>query len=313
MVEDEKMLHYANFNITYGDSHDPMLSHFEDIIWPAFHMDYFRGKKDQYPKYYFSDVAIKTIADELCVVGNYIKETEYDIKTVIKDNELVSAPSRVPSAPYSRFIIFLRNHKMILVRNESQSPDVRSFQLTAKQMFKKYIRDYNRSQKDSENKLPKIYVNILRMDLPQEIDEILKSVKKIKSLNMHFFPLNNDVNPATFAEDIDREMKRMKTDRAHAKFISPESKEEVAELMKESSGLAETTVEVVNQSGGIEKIKNSDFTSVTRIQLAHDIVPKDDGYIVDQAKKDPILSKVSAANASIFEQMKPILLKLIKH
>lgn len=106
----EKILHYANFNITYGDNHEPMLSYFEEIIWPAFHMDYIRGKKDEYPRYYFSDVMIKCIDDDICIVGNYIKETEYNIKTIAKDKSLVSAPSRVPSAPYSRFIIFLKNH-----------------------------------------------------------------------------------------------------------------------------------------------------------------------------------------------------------
>ncbi len=145
---------------------------------------------------------------------------------------------------------------MILVRNESQSPDVRSFQLTAREMLKKYIRDVNRTKKGDDRKFPNIHVNIVNMELPQEIDEMLKRVKKIKSLKMHFFPLNNDVNPSTFAEDIDREMKRIKTSRAHAKFVSPELKGEASKLMKEASGLAETTVEVVNQNDGIEKIKD---------------------------------------------------------
>lgn len=305
----EKILHYANFNITYGDNHEPMLSYFEEIIWPAFHMDYIRGKKDEYPKYYFSDVMIKCIDDDICIVGNYIKETEYNIKTIAKDKSLVSAPSRVPSAPYSRFIIFLKNHKMILIRNESQSPDVRSFQLTAKGMLKKYIGDINRTKNKDDIKLPKIHVNIVNMDLPHEIDEMIKNVKKIKSLKMRFFPLNNDVNPSTFAEDIDREMKRMKTERAHAKFISPESKEEVAKIMKQSSGLAESTLEVVNQNDVVEKIKNSDFTSSTKIQIAHDVEPRDDAYIIEQAKKEPILSIVSTANADIYKKKKSALLK----
>ena len=36
MADGEKRMHFANFNITFGKDEDPMLTHFEDIIFPAF-------------------------------------------------------------------------------------------------------------------------------------------------------------------------------------------------------------------------------------------------------------------------------------
>ena len=32
---DEKNMQFANFNITFGENDDPMLEHFEDIIYPV--------------------------------------------------------------------------------------------------------------------------------------------------------------------------------------------------------------------------------------------------------------------------------------
>ena len=137
MANSDRIMHFANFNITYGPNEEPMLSHFEDIIYPAFLSDYKRGKTDERPLFYMSDVKIKVIEDDYVLVGNYIKDTQYDVHTTIQDGELVSTPSSVPTAPYSRFIIFLKNHRMILVRNESQSPDIRSFQATVRVIVNK--------------------------------------------------------------------------------------------------------------------------------------------------------------------------------
>lgn len=70
MGTSEKIMHYANFNITYGPTEDPMLTHFEDIIWPAFLSDFKRGKKNEHPLFYLSDIALKEISGDMVLVGN---------------------------------------------------------------------------------------------------------------------------------------------------------------------------------------------------------------------------------------------------
>lgn len=181
MGTSEKIMHYANFNITYGPTEDPMLTHFEDIIWPAFLSDFKRGKKNEHPLFYLSDIALKEISGDMVLVGNYIKDTQYDIRTTVQNGELVSTPSSVPTAPYSRFIIFLKNHRMILVRNESQSPDIRSFQATIRSLLYNYISNENQKIKEKDKKLPHALVNIVDIPLPQDIEETLKDVKETQS------------------------------------------------------------------------------------------------------------------------------------
>ena len=142
-VRDERIMHLANFNITFGEEEAPMLEYFEKIIFPAFTAKYKRGKEGE-PRFYFTDVKIKEIDGRYALVGNYIKDTKYEVYTTIDKGKLVPNPSEIPTAPYSRFIILLENHRMVLVRNESQSPDIRSFQLTIKDFIKRYRRNYNK-------------------------------------------------------------------------------------------------------------------------------------------------------------------------
>lgn len=58
---DEKSMQFANFNITFGENDAPMLKHFSDIIFPAFSVDYIRGKRDSVPRYFFAGVEIKIL------------------------------------------------------------------------------------------------------------------------------------------------------------------------------------------------------------------------------------------------------------
>jgi len=307
----EKIIHYANFNITYGPNEDPMLTHFEDIIWPAFLSDFKRGKDDERPLFYFADVLLKEISGDIVLVGNYIKDTQYDIRTTVQDGELVSTPSSVPTAPYSRFIIFLKNHRMILVRNESQSPDIRSFQATVRQLLHHYVSSANRKIKEKEKRLPQALVNIVDIPLPQDIEAALKNVHKINWLRIRFFPLNNDINPIPVAEDIDRQMKKLGSKHAHVQFTSPESKEEVKDLIDRSSGLAVSTLEVLDSNGNKTKIKEEQFTSSKKIPFGRDILPEDDSYIIDQAKSDTVITVTSEDNKALFDTFKEMLKKLI--
>ena len=309
MAENEKTMHYANFNITYGKDEQPMLEHFEDIIFPAFCSGYHRGKTGTYPIFYFDGIEIKEIDDEYILVGNYIKDTQYDVHTTIIDGKLASTPAKVPTAPYSRFIIFLKNHRMILVRNEQQSPDIRSFQATVREMLNDYVRKEN-SMRDKKDKLPFALVNIVDLPLKSDISELLKDVQKINWLKFRFFPLNNDISPIPFAENIDKEMKSIGSKHAHVQFTSPDSKEKITSLIAQSAGLAVATLQVRDSEGNKTKIKEDQFTTSKKIVFKHDILSEDDTYVISQAKKDSVIAVLSQKNKEIYEHFYEVIKKL---
>lgn len=125
------------------------------------------------------------------------------------------------------------------------------------------------------------------------------------------FPLNNDINPIPVAEDIDRQMKKLGSKHAHVQFTSPASKEEVKDLIDRSSGLAVSTLEVLDANGNKSKIKEEQFTSSKKILFGRDILPEDDGYIIDQAKKDTVVTATSEDNKALFDKFKGMLKNLI--
>ncbi|MPM40460.1 hypothetical protein SDC9_87104 [bioreactor metagenome] len=200
---------------------------------------------------------------------------------------------------------------MILIRNEAQSPDIRSFQATVRKMLSNFIRQKNRSVTEKDQKLPIAYVNIVDIPMQKDIEEILKNVRKINWLKFRFFPLNNDLNTVPFAEDITKEMKKIECKHANAQFISPDSKSEVKALINQSAGLAVATLEIIDSNGNKTKIKENQFTSNRKIKITQNISPEHDNFIVEQAKKDLVITPVSSANSLLYETFKPVIEKLI--
>lgn len=134
----------AIFNITFGEDDDPLLEHFEDIIYPAFTSDIIiKANKLQYE---FNDVKlIKNKNTKFVLVGNLVKHTTYTKETEVTNNEIVYNYEELNSSPFSRFIIFLENHRMMLIKNENNSPDIRSFQLTTREILKRYKKEQNKT------------------------------------------------------------------------------------------------------------------------------------------------------------------------
>lgn len=309
-MSDEKVVQFANFNITFGEDNIPMLEYFEDIIFPVFTGGYIRGKQDVLPRYSFSDVKIKCVEDEYILVGNYIKDTEYNVVTTVNHGALIPSPAQVPTAPYSRFIIFLKNHRMVLVKNEVKSPDIRSFQSTVRVILGQYIRIVNKGKFKSE-RLPSATVNIVDIPLQDSIDKVFQEITKIKWLKLRFFPLNNDLNPLPLAEAMKEEMKNVKSKTGNLMFNSPESKEGVKVVLNKTAGLACATMKVTDEKGEIKNIKENAFSSSKKIIYKGNIDEKGDNFIIDFSKKDGVISNVSKDNQSLYERLKEKLKQLM--
>lgn len=297
----EKVMQFANFNITFGENNSPMLAYFEEIIFPAFNSGYVRGKKDDALRYSFSDVEIKEIDGELVLAGNYIKDTEYEINTTIKEGDLVDTPAHVPTAPYSRFIIFLKNHRMVLVKNEMRSPDIRSFQKTVRDMLTAYIRRENQ-KREKDQKLPFAVVHIVDIPLMGNIENVLKTVNKVNWLKLRFFPLNNDLDPMPLTQMMRNDMHKVGSKTGNLVFNSPGSKEGIKEVIQSTGGMAAASMRVTDNEGETRSIKEDAFTSSSKVEYEGNVNARGDLYITSQAKKNDAVVYTSAENASMYER-----------
>lgn len=267
-MDEVKKLSIANFNITYGPDNDPMLTHFQDILYPAFcNEQKVRTSKNVS---YFSDVELKLINSEYVLTGNLIRETYYRVRTIVVDNELVPSPSSVPTAPYSRFIIYLKSHRMILIKNEGHSPNLKSFQAVLRKVVDRYTREANRERdKTGLPQLPNALINIVNMPLPDSIDETINEFAKIKSINLRFFPLNNDIDPGPILACVRSAMNSVDSKTGNLTFNSPKSAKGISDLFQDSiaSGVASATVTGEKSDGTKVKLLTISLVLSFRFQV----------------------------------------------
>ncbi len=310
---EEKTMYYANFNITFGEKDEPMLSHFEDVIYPAFNDGLVRGSKEDSPVYSFNDVKIKEYEPEKYIlIGNYIKDTQFKIHTTILNGELTSTPSELPTAPYSRFIVFLNNHRMILVKNEPLSPDLKSFQRTVRSILSEYTHKTNR-ESNQKNRLPNAIVNIVDMKLPGDIEQALSEISKIRRVQLKFFPLNGDSDSTPISKVMRERMQDLQANTSNIEFNSPKSKQGVADLVEETSalGLSTFTVNGTDRQGQPITIKEDTFTSNQKVTFGRDILEEDDNIFITIAVKNDIITRVGNESQSIFDQFKENIKRLL--
>jgi hypothetical protein len=319
----EKIIYFANFNITFGKEDEPMLTHFEDIIFPAFNSELTRGGKEQGnetentgPVYSLQNIEIKKTKDgQYVMVGNCIKDTEYTIHTTLKDGKLAQTPGNIPTAPYSRFIVFLRNHRMVLIKNENYSPDIKSFQATVRIILNKYIRMINKENKEKDlPALPFANVNIVDMKLKDDIIQTVDNLSKINKLKLRFFPLNNDNDPLLLTEAVRRKMKDLSSRTANMNFNNPESSEDIKEFLFETtgSGLAIATLEGLDLEGEPVRVKENTFTSSRKIEFNKNVESTDDEHIISVARKNSSINITSEENDNLYNNFIRIFNKFMR-
>lgn len=289
-----------------------MLTHFQDILYPAFcNEQKVRTSKNVS---YFSDVELKLINSEYVLTGNLIRETYYRVRTIVVDNELVPSPSSVPTAPYSRFIIYLKSHRMILIKNEGHSPNLKSFQAVLRKVVDRYTREANRERdKAGLPHLPNAVINIVNMPLPDSIDETINEFAKIKSINLRFFPLNNDIDPGPILACVRSAMNSVDSKTGNLTFNSPKSAKGISDLFQDSiaSGVASATVTGEKSDGTKVKITDNQLGSELQIPSAGNLSGGDDKRIADYCMKRNYLPEASEDNASFYYKALNILELLV--
>ncbi|MGN0606796.1 MAG: hypothetical protein ACI4JM_09770 [Oscillospiraceae bacterium] len=303
--KNEKTMQFANFNITFAFPNDtdnkPMLSYFKEIIYPTFKQNYCLKNNSNQAEYMFTDVNIKKIDDEFYIVGNFVKNTNYEIHTQYKEGSIISAESIVPTAPYSRFIVILKNHKMVLIKNEKESPDIRSFQKTYRSAINNYIYKYNKNAEDSDL-LPTATVNIVDIPLLSDIKSVLKDTKKIRSVKLRFFPLNNDIDFTPAYTDVRTLMDYVKSKSGNLILNSPYSIDGVCELIEKNAGLVEPTLAITTFDGEKTSIKPDSFKSTIPININANVSSKDDSKIISSAKHNNVMSRTSSSNQKLYNE-----------
>lgn len=245
---ESKKMYLANFNLTFGAKDEPLLKWIDDFVLPALRSG-IKRKLSTKAEVMFKDVEIQEVFDgELILKGLILKDTTIDIYNQYDEEEgLLEKEEHHKSAPYSVFMIYLKNHRMVLVKRQSGSPDLRLFTSTVMDILKEYRKIENARRRESgECLLPFAIIGIKGIKDERDISQALKDVKKIKKLTMKILPRNNELKSWDGLLDcLDDQIRRESNSRTMKIVInSPQSKVGVEKIIKETNGLVCCIVDI---------------------------------------------------------------------
>lgn len=272
-----KEMFVADLNIVFGKD-EPLLRRMNDIVLPAMQSDLYRESGKRNTKMFFDEVSIRKVDEkEYVLSGLLIKKTVLDIKSEYTEGELIKINKQVGSAPFSMFMVYLKNHRMLLIKNQDGSPDLRSFNSTMREIIKTYVKQKNTIKRENGEKdfLPYPTVNVTGIKTRESIKEALKDVDKIKELVIKLYPLNSEWDYSSPFASLDKQVRqKIQSKKGRLVYRSPQSKDGVAEFIESTEGLVKTELKVeynndVSASGSKRKgtIKDSQIEDKMHIDV----------------------------------------------
>lgn len=305
-----KKMSVANFNVVFFDNEGqkPLLEYFDTIVYPAFSSGIKKESGDS--KYLIMDTNIRVDKDgEYVFVGKIVKKTTLEIKSDIDESgKLIEKDDTYSTAPYSMFLIYLRNHRMLYIENQKGSPSLKSFTSTAKYILNEYVRRLNKKAKEEgvpESPIP--ILSIIGIPRREDIESILKSVKSINSLTLRFLPLNGDgdIDFGGMFNTMSRELRR-ETDAPKGEVIlrSPKNVTGIANVLEDAQGTVEPIFKVTYPDKTKGTINNDLISESMQISIVGDNIENNIPSIIAMGKEMKNISYVSEANNEIYEKNK---------
>lgn len=316
-----KKVSIANFNLVFSgeENEEPLLSRFDTIVMPALTSGIVKGGKGDDTKYFLMNVEVdKSNSEEYVLRGLIVKKTVLEVKSDIDQNgKLVEKDERYPAAPFSMFVIYLKNHRMVYVENQKGSPNLASFRATVRYIIEEYMRRLGR-ESDEELKLPIPILNVVGIPMREKMEEALKNVDKIKLLRLRFFPLNGDIDYSEIFGGISNDVrKEMGSNNAELLIRSPKNVQGVIEVINKSGGTVEPIFEVSyndtktgkKRSGRIKKDQISETMSW---ELPEGNMDDDFTKITENGRELKSISYTSENNNYIYESNKSRIMKFVR-
>lgn len=292
----------ANFNVVFGNEERPMLDYFDSIIYPAFLSGIKKSGKNQ-DTYFFREIeVIKNKNGDAAIIGRIIKRTILEVFSDLNERgDLVEKDEHYSSAPYSTFIIYLRNHRMLFVPNQKGSPTLTNFKSAVEYILKKFISNYNSK---NEKKLPYVLVNIVGVPSAKSLEELLKTVKKINSLTLKFYPLNGDVDFSDVFGIMSTDLRKAVGSKTGQIVLnSPKSMGGVVGVLQQAGGTINPILRVTTSEDTVVKLQDDQMTEKYEMEMEPKLtLEQKKKQIIDKANEIDTLRFTTDNHDRIYER-----------
>lgn len=308
-VNNEKKVSVANFNVVFmkEDNESPLLDYFDTVLMPALKSGITKKNGDN--TYLIIDTEIRQDDNgEYVLTGLIVKSTVLEVKSMFDEyGNLVERNDVYPAAPFSTFIIYLKNHRMILVENQKGSPSLSNFRSTIKYILDIYVRKENsiRLEKEEEQ-LPIPLVSIVGIPPKGGMIDALKKLEKISTLTLKFYPLNGDgdLNLSNIMSGVTKDLRRrLAADIGAVTYRSPKNINGVIEVIEASEGTVEPIV-VGKYPGkkGESTIKYNEISDRRKMYIPEDERDVELSSMIRQGKEIDSINYISDENTEIYRR-----------
>lgn len=311
-----KKVSVLNFNLVYfeQDKEKPLLEYFDTIFMPALTSNIVKKSGDA--KYFFMDVDIKQDNEgEYVLTGLLVKQTILEVKSDIDENgKLVEKDDKYPTAPFSMFIIYLKNHRMLYVENQKGSPDIRSFNSTIKYVLNRFVDKKNKElSQEEKDELPIPILNVTGIPLRSKIDEALKEVHKINQLTLRFYPLNGDMDFCNIFDGIGTDLRRaVGCKRGEIVLKSPQNIKGVVDVVSQSEGTVDSIFDVTYSNKRKGKIRNDEISEKMTMDISGSNPSEEIVNVIEKGKTIKAITHVSEENGNIYENNKNKIIPFVR-
>lgn len=296
----KKRISIANFNVVFyeGEKEKALLDYFDKIVMPVFTSGIVRTVGDA--TYRLMNVNICENDGDYILTGLIVKKTVLEVKSdLAPDGTLVKLDEKYPTAPFSTFIIYLKNHRMLYAENQKGSPTLKSFRGMMQYMFNKYMRPMNKEEK--VDIIP--IVNIVGIPSRSKLKETLKEVEKVEKLTLRFYPLNGDLDLKGVFEGLSTDLRKLVgAKNGEIMLRSPQNINGIIDVVDEAEGTVEPIFEVRYPDKRKAKIRNDLLSERMEIEILGDNVQEEIEELLSKGKEIKNLSYVSRGNGEIYEK-----------
>lgn len=310
-----KKVSIANFNLVFHEKglDKGMLEYFDEIVMPALTCGYFRKSGDA--TFLFMDIKVFERYGEYILTGIIVKKTILEVKSdLTSDGRLIEVDEKYPAAPYSTFIIYLKNHRMVYVENQKGSPNIKSFRATMQYILNKYVKQQMFELEEEEReKYPIPILNVVGIPTREKLKAVLKDAEKINKLTLRFYPLNGDLDTIGMLNGFSTELRQL-VDSKNGDIIlkSPKNVDGVIELVEKSEGTVEPILQVTFPGKRKVTINNDNMSERMEIDIRGDNLQEELDNMIMNTRDIQSLQYTSKGNQSIYDKSKSKIIKFIK-
>lgn len=215
----KRELEIANFTCKFGDL--DLLDFFEKWFYPSIKNGIVSGSRSSETlSYQFINLKLDTIDEEPLLCGYFVKSLNIKAnQRLTEDEELIESDETMLSDPSSFFVLLLKNHKLLWLREVSRAPTIKDLRYAIEKMLQNYRNEElsriisnkcreNKvheleNEKDKEKLIKKLEAEAYR-EMPQPfieitplgdirvLNQVLNDFKMVKSIKIKALKKNNE-------------------------------------------------------------------------------------------------------------------------